>query len=525
MPDGSASGARPASGANAPTVLVKGPGGRRLEMRQLLIDDAELYRARILSDMQYMTVFLELACIRDPLDLEPGTLTTLLAKAGVIYGIDGEALDLVREQIRRDGRTESLIQVAKGMAPKHGEEGIIEWKVRPKSREARYDLDAQGNLDYRRLNLIESAAKGQLIAVAHPPGKGTPGRNVLGQVFSASDGKPALIRLGKSVRTDESETKFFANADGYVNWESNTLSIETVYVVHTDVDYAVGHIDFIGEVVIQGAVQDEFNIKGGKGVTIHGLVGNSVIESDGDIELLGGMAGKGKGFLRCGGSIRAKYLDDTTAEVEGNVEVRREIVGCHIRSRGAILIPNGGVVGGDLMAYRGIEAEVIGSELGVTTKICAGVDYTSERQIQELTERIQAITGKVETLDAELTPVLDTEPKLWRLSEKRQELARKMIGALQAMREDLARAEAERTALENLKRKTQVRQVNVNSYLHPGVEFRFTQLNQIIKDPFRGPLSVVEDLKKNMVRMLKQFKLTDDSSAERHDLGGTDELE
>jgi len=502
-----------------PVTTVAGPGGRRQEMYVLHQTEDIRRRVRILCTPNFMRLFLHYTKMEKH-EVPIETLRTVLREVGLLKHADPACLHMLCDLLNHDAEPVGPFQVGRGSPPQEGKDGHIEFLVRPTAREAQYDMDEAGNTDYRETNLIENALKGQHVATIHPPTRGRPGRDILGQPLPAADGKPINLRIGRAILADKDMTKLFADDDGRLIFEKNVLSLSTSYEVCGDVDYSVGKIDFIGTVEIRGSVLDDFDVTGRKGVRILGNVGNCTIASDRSIEIEGGITGRGQGRILCGGTVRAKYMNNVCVEATGDVEVRREILNSTIRTGGCLRISEGTIVGGDILAFRGIDAGVIGSELGVATRIAAGLDWRTEEKIIELDARIVDAKARIDRVVEDLNPRLEDKSRLLDLTEEQRGLLQDLVKELRDMRQQLAEAERERETLIDKTPKNRISQINVTSMLHQGVLIRFSHLRAHLKQSYRGPLSVVQDIERDTVRVLAQFPLLEDDSQERPWLGG-----
>ncbi|MBN2713061.1 MAG: DUF342 domain-containing protein [Planctomycetes bacterium] len=503
-----------------PVTSMSGPKGKRINVRVMVMIENANCRARVLADLDFMKAYLHYTRIKDGHLVSPAELRDIVRQSGIHHGIDDLAFHFLADLLNTSGKPVGPFEIARGVRPRRGEDARLELTVRATSREPAYEMDDDGNIDYKRLNLFDNVVKGQKIAVLKLPTRGNPGTNILGESMPAADGKNISVRLGKNVSSDKDNMTFYADMDGRVEGDATHLSVETTYEVHGNIDYNVGHVDFIGTVIVNGNVLDEFNVSGRGGVSIRGQVGNSNIFSEKCVEILGGMTGRGVGSILAGESVIAKYLNDVTVECRGDVVVNKEIVGCNIRTTGRIKIERGTIIGGNVTAFRGIHADNIGSELGVTTRVSSGIDWTLQEKIDKINAVIEDLGAQIELINQDLQPMMESKGLLLKMSKEQKEGLQELIGKLRDMRDEMEKAEGEREMLESKVQRGQVSQINVNNLLHPGTIARFRHTQKTFKDAFRGPLSVVEDREKECVRVLNQFQLFEDDSPERPWLGG-----
>lgn len=496
-------------------VDLVGPQGRSLRMMLLHTDTSDERTFKVISSFNLMRVFIQCIDRIHSYATSVTELEALLKQAGVIRGIDHDALELLVALFDQSSDDINAFQVARGTPPEPGCDGEVEFLVHPTSSSARYDTDEDGNIDYHELNLIANCVKDQHVATLHPPGSGNPGMDVLGKVLPTAMGKPDRLQLGKGVRIDDSGVKVYAESDGRLVLEGGALSLTDLYEVNGDVDYKVGNIDFIGSVVIKKGVQSGFNVRAKKGIKIFGNVESCILESEGDILIHGGIKGNDKGKVIINGKLTAKYLDHVEVESYGDVSVEREIVGSNVRTTQCVKIPNGAIVSGSVVAFHGIEAKTVGTELGTITQISAGIDWTNDDKIEALEVKIAEIERKIDAVEEAVGPILNSNAAMLQFSDEEKDLVTQLINELTLLRKELIPLNENHERLADQRQEGRVSQLNVQGKLHAGTRIRFSHNSLNIKTTHKGPLSVIQDEKKNTIRTVSCFELTEDESENR----------
>ena len=109
-----------------------------------------------------------------------------LSKNGIIYGINRTNLEtIVKYPVYNE-----MICIAEGTPSINGQNGKVEFHFDIK-RESKPTILEDGRVDFRELNLIQSAEQGQTLCTLKPPIRGTPGKTVCGIDIPALDVKPA----------------------------------------------------------------------------------------------------------------------------------------------------------------------------------------------------------------------------------------------------------------------------------------------------------------------------------------------
>jgi len=165
--------------------------------------------------------------------------------------------------------------------------------------------------------------------------------------------------------------------------------VEDEYIVHGNVNFRVGIIDFKGVVDIRGEIRDHFDVKATKGVKVAGNIGACNINTEGNVTFCG-IDGRDKGRIFAGGNIYANYLHDVTIECAGDVIVSVEIHNCTIKSLGKVVVEKGAIMGGVCVALGGIESKIIGSKSSsIPTVLNAGSSYFDLHEIKGIMAELE----------------------------------------------------------------------------------------------------------------------------------------
>lgn len=316
-------------------------------------------------------------------------VTEALAKSGVIYGINRTNL----ESIVKHPLYYEVICVAEGTPPVNGQNGKVEFHF-DINRESKPTILEDGRVDFRELNLIQSAEKGQVLCTLVPPVPGVPGKTVYGTDIPALDGKPVPLPKGRNVVVSEDGNSLLAAISGQISYIDGKVSVFATYEVQADVDNSTGNINFIGNVYVRGNVLSGFVIEAGGNVEVVGVVEGAVIKAGGDIILRRGMQGMGKGILVSGGDIIARYIENSNIEARNDIKAEA-IMHSNVKCGNKLELSGrkGLLVGGSCKVGKEIVAKVIGSHLATVTDIEVGVDPSIRERYKAVKEEI----GQMET--------------------------------------------------------------------------------------------------------------------------------
>ncbi|EAT16630.1 DUF342 domain-containing protein [Desulfuromonas acetoxidans] len=368
-------------------------------------EHTEEFSLQIIVADDEMSAMVSLIPVADKdVEIPPQQLLSALSQAGIEDGVDLPAVEAVCNFASK-GKEQRHVTIASTELPEPGADAWLEVLIRTGAdQNIQLEEDEEGKLDLYTLNLFTSVEPDQEIAILHPAEYGKGSSTVTGKVLAPEQGKELDVRLGGGVRVEDGGQRFIAELCGRVDYSENTLSVSEDYIIHGDVDLEVGNINFPGYTRVRGDVLDSFDIRSIKGIEIGGAVGNSYLITDGDVTI-GSMSGRDEGLIRCGGTLKANYLNGVTVECMGDVVIANEIRNCVIKSAGAILIKNGVISGGECLALNGVEAKDIGATAGVTTRLTSGVYFPETDRLQMLKAKQKSLTIQNEFINHCLGPL------------------------------------------------------------------------------------------------------------------------
>lgn len=346
-------------------------------------------------------------------------LNERLAQEHVTNGIDEVAVTLAFEKLHSAVKGDAFI-VANGTQPQHGKNGNIEFLVNVSGKPI-YDgasindddLAKVDSVDYKNATRVVSVKIGEKIALIHPPTTGVAGQNLAGKILAARDGKPTSLRLGEGVSLLPDNITVVATLEGRPVFNNKSLIVSQIYEISGDVNFDTGNIRFDGYVAIRGSVQDDFMVEA-RSVEIDGIVGAAKIICKGNLIIHGGVNGKGRAMIVCQGNADVKYISGSKFELVGDLNVAREIANSTVWCRGTVRA--GKIMGGAILALRGIEAKLLGSELGTPTMLQPGVNYETAR----IEETAQIFSKNIGAIIKNIGPNLGDHKYFQNLSASRQ---------------------------------------------------------------------------------------------------------
>ena len=428
-------------------------------------------------------------------EIKKEDLISHLKSYGVVYGIMEDAI----ENIVKSKIFDKPVLVAVGKKPVDGKDGQIVI-IKPEQTEDGQSIADKGKIDLRELpaRMRTIVKAGQTVAEIIPPTEGEEGRNVLGRVLKPKVGKPPQLKLGRNVRLIEDGKKVVAAVGGIlIAATDGTIDVNEVLNVQGDVDYSTGNIDFPGEVRIKGDVKPGFAVKAKGDVVVGGVIeAATVVSFEGSVSALG-IKGREKGIVKAKEEVRAKFVENAVVEAGKAVIVDGPITNSQIKAEEKVIAKGskGVIVGGTISAGSYVEAEEIGSELGVSTHVEVGVE-------PEERERMKVLKAQLELDRENLSKLVAVYKTLKEIMDRNQgklppdkiELFRKVGQSMINLRNNVEMVERELEEIQRrMREKYMFAKVVARRVLHPGVEICIFDKRYYNDKSLQKVLLVLED--------------------------------
>lgn len=388
-----------------------------------------------------MTAYLRLPEPLEGQQYQIEDIVALLEKSGVKVGIDQKAIATVL----RNRRYNEAVAVANGKIPKDGIDGFFEYKFQRKL-DGKPRIREDGSVSYA-IQLFELVEEGQVIALYHPAVQGVDGYTVKDAPLRARPARELPPLRGRGFTCKEDGITYVASITGKIDVVNDKINILPVYEVSGDVDVNMGNIDFRGDVIVHGSVCDDVEIKATGTVTVDGVVQGGSIYANKSIVLAGGVLGNGKSVIDSKGDVVAKFFEYATVRSKGDVTtdiLLNSNVYCEGNAK--VLDKKGCIVGGQVHAVCGVEANSIGNSAEIRTRVLVGNGGEIRQKMDELRNNIKASVSNIQRAEEILQKFEEFEKKTGQSCKedpRRVQLVRIRV-------RDMARKAADEDALKKL---------------------------------------------------------------------------
>ena len=329
-------------------------------------------------------------------------------------------------------------EVAKAIMPVDGHDAYISYNFETDPKKLRAQVDEEGNVDYKKLNNIQNVIADQPLAQKIPAQRGKGGKTLFGRYLEAKNGKDIQIQLGANVKLDRDGVTIKAEIDGEVMLVNGKVTVEPIKYLDA-VNVKTGDVKFVGTVVIKGNVQEGYKVEA-TNIEVNGIVDKSRLEATGNIIVRQGIFGKGEGFIKAGKSLWAKFINDTTVEVEENVIVSDSIVNSTVTAMKNIVLrgKKAQIIGGHLMATEEICARKVSSPGGGTETILeVGVHPRAKKRLEELQNQQAKSTKEYENCDLDIQTLEQQKKLRKKLPQEKEEKLKTLKERCEQISEEL----------------------------------------------------------------------------------------
>ena len=221
---------------------------------------------------------------------------------------------------------------------------------------------------------IKNIHAGELIGTIHNPVPGSEGKDIFGGKVQPKRGEAFKVFTGPTVKRMENEEciSLFAGADGNLKVGPSGIEILVEHIIHQDVDYSDGEVEFAGSLRVTGDVKGSCSINVGHDVSIQGSVEDARIIAGGNVVVKGSFVGRGEGLIRAKGNVEVHVVLNQMIEAGGSITITKESVNAHLIAADAVYGPNAVIMGGTVAAGEKIEVLTLGGELYSTTRAKLG---------------------------------------------------------------------------------------------------------------------------------------------------------
>ena len=436
--------------------------------------------------------------IADGRAVEARAVVDRLREMGLRRGVDMAAIHAAVKRAAA-GETVDEVVIVKGAPPTPGRDGEVRFFARRRLDEALSPV-SQATLESAQ-QAYWMCREGDRIGKIVAPQPGRPGYDAAGRPLPPPAVHAADVSVGRFVQRERDE--LIATASGVVRLDAGALTVVKTLVLQGDLTSRHGPIVFDGDVHVHGVVRAKASIRATGEIVVCGSVEAATVESTGgDVTLLRGIAGQGRGTVRAAGNITARFAEQASLCAGGDVHLQLGTMHSRVQAGGTIsaVQGKGQLIGGTLIAGRSVTAKQLGAQGESQTQVIVGLSAQTLQQIDALGAR------RAEHLEkqAEVTELAEQMVRLVGDPQKLTPTEKVVYGRLRQVevlcQRAVRRLDAEINALASAEDRQQQGTVRVYNELQPGVDISIGAA-KLKNTQSRGPCTLSVDKQTDRIRI------------------------
>lgn len=298
-------------------------------------------------------------------DIEP--IKQLIKNRGIKYGV-AEDIE-IRKFLKNCTDPHEKFIVARAIAPSVGEPAQIIYHFNTESDSAGV-INEDGSIDFKSRGDSPFVKRGQVLAEKKPMKQPKPGIDIFGETLLVGDVDDVPLEGGDGADLSEDGLKLTAAITGQPSMDINgVISVLESFIVHGDVDFKTGNINFNGNVIVKGMVKEGFLVECEE-LTANEINGG-IIKIRGDLRISNGIV---NADIQTQGSVQAKFLNKTKLFGYGDIMITREIMESYIAISGSLNNEAGRITACTIAARKGMSVKQIGTEKSEYSTLKTGAD-------------------------------------------------------------------------------------------------------------------------------------------------------
>jgi uncharacterized protein (DUF342 family) len=336
--------------------------------------------------------------IGDGLPIGNEYLDMVLEELNIVHGVHWDTIKKTALRCNLDRKPVKNVLIALGDPPVSEIPEYFE--INPHLAQASPpvpDKNRANQIDYRAFSPYVIVKKDQVLAWKKPRREGRDGKNIRGTVIPMGYEKNEGMAGGEHTRT--TDKYILAEINGQLIVTNKVLKVQDNLVIKGSVGYATGNIIFPGDVLIEGMVSDGFKIYSGGSVTIKQTFDVTDVITKMDLNVAGGIIGRGRALVKVGGVLRTKFIENCRVACRRTIFVDSEIINSNIYAMETVEMGDKGkIMGGEIYAIHGIKTAFIGKKFGKATYIHCGVDFTLQQDKEKCNSHLRLVTEKLQKI-------------------------------------------------------------------------------------------------------------------------------
>ncbi len=310
----------------------------------------------------------------------------------IVAGIVAD--EMIEGFITSSGFKAKAFKIAQGISPVKGKDAKIKFFFDRDYLKAG-GVTNDGVIDFKDRGEMPFVELGTMLAEKTPIKESRNGKNIYGEAIEITPAIDIELKIGKGAQLSDDGLKILAEVQGFpVHTMSRHIAVYQEYTTEGDVDYETGHINYDGNVNINGRIKSGFKVKGNNIQAME--LDGGIITADENVNIAGGI---NEGTIYSRGNIRAKFIHNSKLLCLGDTIIEKEIVDSDIECSGKCVVENGKLISSRITAKMGVQAKNIGTDMSEPNIIKVGHDIFTQKELEKNKEQMDRVNKKIESLN------------------------------------------------------------------------------------------------------------------------------
>jgi uncharacterized protein (DUF342 family) len=434
-----------------------------------------------------------------------------------IKAVEAAALE-IQKALKESDKIKSQLEfiIARGIPPKQGLNGWIKFYFQ---RAQRVVVKEDGSADFRNINKYVHINEGEKLATLFEGVAGEQGIDVEGKPVYPNPIDRPKITLGKNVLPKTVEDpenpgqqvkEYYAGVSGVVFATDNSLTVSPELNIESSIGLGTGNINFEGTIRVKGTIEEGAIVNCSGSLHIEGNVESSEVIVGADLEVKGGVKGKGKGVIKIKGDLHSKFIENAVLEVDGDCIIENFILGSKIYCLGNIVLTgeSSSLIGSDVIAFKGVTLASLGSPAQMDTTVEVGFHFKNDRLLNEGSHRLIELEKELEAVLPEIQKIKEIVQRTrGKLDDARKQKFKDVFDAYSKKSKTLELLKAKVEELRSARYNSENVKLVVRNTAHPGATIKYRrQVEKIVKPQTAFVMNFFPNQDKAMMTAFKSGK-------------------
>ncbi|MDR0454017.1 MAG: FapA family protein [Deferribacteraceae bacterium] len=318
-----------------------------------------------------------------------------ISDEGIKVSVDKVAVEKAAKMHHENYIVDHIL-FATGIPAHKGRDAVI--SVQFSAADKKPKLNADGTVDFKNIDNVIHAKKGDILITKRPATMGLKGLTVKNAEIIPHPGKDVDIFQGEGVMLNPTGTSYIALQDGYVEFKNGLLAVHNVLFINKDVDFSTGNIKFNGTVHIRGDVLAGFKVVAKDDVIVEGVCGDCEIIAGGNIIIKTGIKGNFNNLFKAGNNVVIGYSDKAKIFAKNNLIIKKYSYNSDLYAGDKLeaTAGEGIIAGGMIKAFSEVNAKQLGTQGNSKFTIYMGTKYHMDQAVEKIRQDKARMT---ETMD------------------------------------------------------------------------------------------------------------------------------